>query len=50
MTTDKPKRKWWKWAAVAGAALGAACHVMPAHYRAPCEVASHIITICTGGS
>lgn len=44
------KRKWWRWAAVAGAVLGAACHALPPTYQAPCQAASHVISICTGGN
>ncbi len=44
----KKHRKWWKFATAAGIVLGVACHAMPPAYRAPCQAASHVISVCTG--
>lgn len=46
--TKKRHHKWWKFAAIAGTVLGVACHALPPKYQAPCQAASHVISICTG--
>lgn len=48
--TLRKHRKWWKFAAVAGVVLGAACHALPPKYQEPCRTAAHVIAICTGGN
>lgn len=52
MTAEKLKAasqravKPMKWAALVGAVLALACHLVPPDYRAVCEV---LASICTGG-
>lgn len=49
MTTETKRldaRRARRYAAIAGIALAVACHLVPAEYRAACDV---IASICTGG-